>query len=341
MFKHRFKFYYIFGLIIYSFLNILVLNGDRLYAVRLPSAYLLIVIAFLCTGIWLANLAIEKFVLKRVRGVHPLISQFILSILAIIALSVVSVLLTSTFLGEPFNFIQKNILLTSGFSFRVNLFLNTVNAVYFFNQKYREKEIESEKLKTATIAARYEALNNQINPHFLFNNLNTLATLVKTDTNKAELFIQKFSDFYRYSLRSGQSELVTLREEMDFLNNYITLLNIRFGASLEIHKDIEDDKLNKHLPPSVLQLLLENVVKHNYFTLKEPVKVSITSDNNYVVIKNTLQEKSAKDQSLGIGLSNISERYRFFNKKVQVEKDKKSFTVTVPLIDIANESTNN
>lgn len=339
MFKHKYKYWFIAGLIVYSFLNIMVLNGDRLYAANLPAEYLFLIITFLCIGLWSANYLIERAIIGRIKSAHPLISQFILSVLSVILLAVISVLVTSTFLGQPFNFIQKNVLLTTGFLFRVNLFLNTINAVYFFNARFREKELETEKLKTSTISARYEALNNQINPHFLFNSLNTLSTLIHSDVDKADHFLQKLSEIYRYMLRTRLEELVLLEDELAFLEQYIELLEIRFGDTLHVDLNINSDHKAQLVPPTVLQLLLENVVKHNYFTTKSPLQVSIKSNVMGVVIENTLQKKESKESSFGIGLQNISERYGFFDKSIDIEEDDQFFKVCVPVIPNDHETT--
>lgn len=339
MFKHKYKYWSVIGLVVYSFLNIMVLNGDRLYAANLPAEYLFLVISYLCAALWFANYLVERYVINRVKGVHPLISQFMLSVFAVILIAVLSVLLTSTFLGQPFDFIQKNVLLTTGFLFRVNLFLNTINAVYFFNTRYREKELEAEKLKTSTIAARYEALNNQVNPHFLFNSLNTLSTLIHSDTEKADYFLQKLSEIYRYMLSTRSEELVLLEDELTFLRHYIELLEIRFGSMLQVNLNVNKTHRAHLVPPTVLQLLLENVVKHNFFTKKAPVQVAIKSNGKGVIIENTLQTKEAKESSFGIGLQNISERYGFFERSIDVEETEKSFKVCIPVIPSDHETT--
>lgn len=337
MFSLKHKHWYIAGLIIYSFLNIMVLNGDRLYAAKLPPEYLFFIIGYLCYGIWYINLAIERSIAGRLKKVHPIFSQFFLSVTGIVLLSVLSVLITSNLLGQPFNFIQKNVLLTAGFSFRVNLFLNALSAVYFFNRKYREKELEAEKLKSLTLSAKYEALNSQINPHFLFNSLNTLSTLINSDPKRANVFLQKLSGIYRYLLKTNSEELVPLSEEVKFLMDYIELLHLRFENSLFVKVNLNTEKTEKMVPPTVLQLLLENVVKHNYFTKEEPIYVNIVEVGDEIQIQNNLQKKPNEASSFGLGLKNITERYEFFNKSISVNEDSEHYTVNIPTIAIANE----
>ncbi len=334
MFSHKYKFFFIALLAIYSFLNIIVLEGDRLFQAQLPKDYLLYTIFFLCIAVWFANLTIEVYLLRRFRQIHPLALQFGISIVAVIIICLISVELTELILGYPFNFTQQNLLLTTGFTFRINLFLNSINAIYFFSQKYKEKAVETEKLKTLTSTARYEMLNNQINPHFFFNNLNTLSTLIHSDTQKADHYLQKLSDIYRYILATKDSELVSLQKELKFLNDYIDLLSIRFMDSLSFHLDIDEASAEKYLPPAVLQLLVENVVKHNYFTKQEPITVQVKSDNRYVTISNKIQKKEAVEHSSGIGLQNISERYEFLGENIKIDSNDGIFKVELPLIDL-------
>jgi len=340
MFSLKRKHWYIIGLIVYSFLNIIVLNGDRLYSANLPAEYLLVIVGYLCYGIWYINLLIERWIGMNYFKIHPIIIQFFLSVSGIVFLSVFSVLLTSNILGQPFNFIQQNVMLTAGFAFRVNLFLNAINAVYFYNKKFREKELEAEKLKSLTLSAKYEALNNQINPHFLFNCLNTLSTLINSDHKRANTFLHKLSDTYRYLLKTNKEELVPLSDEVKFLKDYIELLKIRFENSIFIDVDVDFENSNKLLPPTVLQLLLENVVKHNYFTIKEPINVSIVEVGDEIQVQNKLQKKDENEPSFGVGLKNITARYEFFNKSITVNEDKEHYTVYVPTIAIADEVTN-
>ncbi|PTB95066.1 signal transduction histidine kinase, partial [Marivirga lumbricoides] len=141
MFKHRYKFFFIAFLAVYSFLNIIVLEGDRLFQAELPKDYLFYTIVFLCIAVWFANLTVEVYLLRKFKNVHPLLVQFGASIVAVLIICLVSVELTELILGYPFNFTKQNLLLTSGFTFRINLFLNSLNAIYFFSQRYKEKAV--------------------------------------------------------------------------------------------------------------------------------------------------------------------------------------------------------
>ena len=332
MFDHRFKFIFPALLALYSFLNILVLEGDRLYQVELPSGGLFYIIFLICYAVWFSNLAIEKYVVATLKNIHPLLVQFGFSISAALLISLLSVYFTGLVLEEPFTYTWQNFLLTSGFTFRINLFLNCINAIYFFSKKFNEKAVEAEKLHTLNVSARLESLHAQINPHFFFNNLSALSVLIHQDVKLADAYLQKLSNIYRYILNNRDQELVTLAEEMEFLHNYIDLLAIRFQSSLTFNINIEKKCSHFLLPPAVLQLLVENVVKHNYFTNSEPLKVEIQSDCESIAIFNKKQLKESVEFSSGIGLQNISDRYKFLKYAVSILDTPEYFKVELPLI---------
>jgi len=332
MFDHRYKFIFPALLALYSFLNILILEGDRLYQADLPTVGLLYIIFLLSYAVWFANFGIEKYAVNTLKGLHPLLVQFGFSIFVIFLISLISVYFTGLIMGGPFTYSRQNFLLTSGFVFRINLFLNCINAIYFFNKKYREKSLEAEKLHSLNVEARLGSLHAQMNPHFFFNNLSALSVLIHENVKSADAYLQKLSNIYRYVLKNKDQELVILSDEIDFLNNYIGLLSIRFQNALIFKIDIDKRSLNYFIPPAVLQLLVENVVKHNYFTSSEPIEVIIKSDEDFILIRNKKQLKDTVEFSSGIGLQNISDRYKFLGKEILLTDDMDIFMVQLPLI---------
>lgn len=332
MFDHRYKFIFPALLALYSFLNILVLEGDRLYQADLPADGLFYIIFLISYAVWFANFGIEKYVIKTLNSIHPLLVQFGFSVFVALLISLLSVYFTGLIMGEPFTYSWQNFLLTSGFTFRINLFLNCINAIYFFNKKFREKALEAEKLHSLNVEARLESLHAQMNPHFFFNNLSALSVLIHENVKLADAYLQKLSNIYRYILNNKDHELVVLADEIDFLNNYIGLLSIRFQNALIFKIDIEKRSQNYFIPPAVLQLLVENVVKHNYFTNAEPIEVIIESDEDFIWIKNKKQVKESVEFSSGIGLQNISDRYKFLNKEILLTDKMDFFMVQLPLI---------
>lgn len=333
MFGHRYNYLFAGFLGGYSFLNIYLLEGDRLFAVAVDGFSLFFLIFILTFSVWFINLQVEKFVTKQSSKVHSLILQFGLSVVLVLILSFLSSQVTGLILGGPFSFSWQNFLLTLAFVSRINLFLNSVNAIYFFSEKFNEKAIEAEKLKTLTTEARLQSVNSQLNPHFFFNNLSTLSVLIHQDPHAADRYLLKLSEIYRYILKNKSNELIPLAEELDFLKKYLELLTIRFEDSLQFSLDFEKSSYRKLIPPAVLQLLVENVVKHNYFTRKEPLEVMLSSDGEFLKIFNKKQRKEVVEFSSGIGLQNISDRYRFFDSEIQIEDETDHFLVELPLID--------
>lgn len=333
MFGHPYRYWFAGILGVYSFLNIYLLDGDRLFAVSVDVWPLFILIFILTFSVWIINRQIEKLISKITSGIHPLILHFGLSVISVVMLAFISSQITGLILGGSFSFSSQNFLLTSAFVSRINLFVNCINAIYFFSSKLKAKALEAEKLKTLNSEARLESVNSQLNPHFFFNNLSTLSVLIHQDAHAADQYLQKLSEIYRYILKNKHNELIPLSEELDFLKKYLELLTIRFEESLKFSLDIRNSSHRKLIPPAVLQLLVENVVKHNYFTRREPLDILLSSDEFFLKIYNKKQPKEVVEFSTGIGLQNISDRYMFLNAKIRIEDEADYFLVELPLID--------
>lgn len=220
-------------------------------------------------------------------------------------------------------------------TFFVSLFLNG----RAFLLSWKATLIEAERLKKEQISARYETLKNQVNPHFLFNSLNVLASLVHRDANLSEKFIRQLSGVYRYILDSRDKEVVPLEEELETLRAYLFLMDIRFGTALQVEIDIPENT-QLHLAPLTLQMLVENALKHNEVSKANPLHIRIFIENHqYIVVQNTLQGKNTLPDSTGVGLSNIRARYRMLlGKDVVVDDQGQYFTVKVPVIPMASRS---
>ena len=176
-------------------------------------------------------------------------------------------------------------------------------------------------------------LKNQLNPHFLFNNLSVLTSLVYKNQDKAADFINELAKVYRYVLDTKNSELVPLQEELDFINHYIFLQKIRFEDSISFEIKIEESKKSDYLLPMCLQMLVENTIQHNETSQANPLKVLIYTDNDSLVIENPILSRSHISESTKTGIKNIKQRYSFFtDKKVIVSNNGKVFKVILPLI---------
>ena len=198
---------------------------------------------------------------------------------------------------------------------------------YDFKRKYLE--LENEKAQ-----AELQLLKAQINPHFLFNNLNVLSSLIKKDTDAADEFITRFSKLYRYLLKSKNKDFVSLSEELDFLNGYVFLLKKRFGEAYQINQNLaKGEEFNYSILPASLQGLIENAVKHNEGFHAAPLKIEMNIDGGFLVVKNEIRPKFDPVESIGSGLKNLNMRYQMLtNTSIKILKENGIFEVRIPLI---------
>ncbi|MEG1684361.1 MAG: histidine kinase [Bacteroides sp.] len=191
---------------------------------------------------------------------------------------------------------------------------------------------EAARLREENNKARYVALQNQLNPHFLFNSLNTLISEIEYDPKNAVLFTRNLSDAYRYVLQTQNKSLVTLREELEFMQSYIFLHRVRLGNYINVECQISENYLDAQLPPLTLQLLVENVIKHNTITASKPMEISIAITDSTLVVSNSVNYKKSADTT-GTGLQNLSNRcLLMLGKDLSIVKDDKLFTVKIPLL---------
>ncbi len=202
-----------------------------------------------------------------------------------------------------------------------------------FLTAWKQTLIEAERLKKDHIAAQYETLKNQVNPHFLFNSFNVLTTLVHKDADLAEQFVRQLSNVYRYVLDSRDKEVVPLEMELKQLEAYIFLMKIRFGESLKIDiKPIFTEGVS--VAPLTLQMLIENALKHNAVSKTTPLSIEVFQEGaDYIVVKNLIQLKNSVGESTGVGLENIRSRYKFLSDKaIAVLQEDGFFRVKIPII---------
>ncbi len=190
------------------------------------------------------------------------------------------------------------------------------------------------KLQKENLQSQFDVLKQQVNPHFLFNSLNVLTSLIRVEPELAEKFTEHLAKVYRYVLEKKDNELVTLSTEMNFLDAYIFLLNIRFMDKVKVNIRIPDDMRNFRIIPLAMQLLIENAIKHNAMSKKSPLVIEIFIDENKLLnVVNNLQEREAHMTSTGVGLKNIQNRYRLLNNSVPVfEKTATHFKAIIPLV---------
>ncbi len=205
----------------------------------------------------------------------------------------------------------------------------------FFNE-WRRSLLAEEALKQEAVSLQYKVLSNQVNPHFLFNSLNVLSALIKLDKDRAEIFVNKLSNFYRDLLAVRGKEIVSLREEVDFVNQYLDLQKERFGDNILV--DIQTDKLDNHqIIPMTLQMLVENAIKHNQINKENILQIKVYVMDNYLLIENSVKPYLSPVDGEKLGLKNLSERYQFLtDNPFLIEESSVTFTVKVPLLQMEN-----
>ena len=190
------------------------------------------------------------------------------------------------------------------------------------------------KLQKENLQSQFDVLKQQVNPHFLFNSLNVLTSLIRLEPELAEKFTEHLAKVYRYILDNKDNELMNLSTEISFLDAYIFLINIRFMEKVVMNINIPDEKKNYRIIPLAMQLLIENAIKHNAMSKKSPLVIDIFIDqNNLLNVFNNLQEREAHMTSTGVGLKNIQNRYRLLNNSIPVfEKTDSHFIARIPLV---------
>lgn len=215
------------------------------------------------------------------------------------------------------------------FTLVISLFFHA----FYFYKALQENKVKEQKVIAGTAAAKFESLKNQIDPHFLFNSLNVLTSLIEENPDNAQRFTTSLSKVYRYVLEQKDKELVSVEEELAFAKTYMELLTMRFENSLfyDVPEKLENPEAM--VIPLSLQLLLENVIKHNAVTEGRPLRIRIYEDKNYLVIENNLQKKEVLQTRRGVGLQNIINRYHLVtNRKVIVEENQTIFRVKIPVL---------
>lgn len=201
--------------------------------------------------------------------------------------------------------------------------------------RQQEVIVENQQLRAENILNQYEALKSQLNPHMLFNSLNTLRSLVREDQDKAQEYIQELSRVLRYTLQGNDSKGVLLKEEMDFVSAYMFLLEMRYEDNLSFDIQIDRTYENYSVPPMSVQMLIENAVKHNEISTRRPLHIGIRTEGEEVIVSNPVQPKLTASSGTGIGLANLAKRYYLLYKREIQITESENFIVRIPLIPTA------
>ena len=194
--------------------------------------------------------------------------------------------------------------------------------------------LENEELKREALQSQFESLKKQLSPHFLFNSLTALKILIKDAPDTAQNYVNSLSRALRYTLKSNEKQLVTLKEEMEFMESYLFLIRMRFGKNLTVHTTINENLLSYNLPPLTIQTLVENAIKHNEISKQHPLGINIlTTESESLIIANDFRKKITAEEGTGIGLINLSKQFQLLvNKEIIIRRENNKFSVEVPLI---------
>lgn len=194
--------------------------------------------------------------------------------------------------------------------------------------------LENEKLRREAIQSQFESLKNQLSPHFLFNSLTALKTLIREAPDIAQNYINNLSRALRYTLQSNEKQLVTLKEEMDFMDSYIYLIKLRFDTNLSVTTGLKEEYYSYLLPPLTIQTLVENAIKHNEISKENPLVIYImTTDNKKLIVWNNIQKKLTDEEGTGIGLTNLSKQFQLLTgEDITISNQNNQFRVEIPLI---------
>jgi sensor histidine kinase YesM len=272
---------------------------------------------------------VDRFAIKRL--VAGFIGSFVVSLAVIFLLHVFEEVVYNKNTFDYFLANEKpsNYLASIIITFFVTL---SIHAISFY-KAYNDNKVKEQKIIAGTANAKFESLKNQIDPHFLFNSLNVLSSLIEENPENAQRFTTSLSKIYRYVLEQKDKELVSVDEELAFAKTYMNLLKMRFENSLFYEMPTTAISAEAKVVPLSLQLLLENTVKHNVVSEQRPLHIRIYVEGDYLAVQNDYQKKEVLQERQGVGLQNIVNRYGIItNRKVLIAQNEQTFTVKIPIL---------
>lgn len=290
-------------------------------------------------GIGFTNISFFSYLQKQDWKETDLAKRVIVGVLGSVVLTLISLFFLRMFTavlyeGNSFDvFLKNENRSTYVFGIWITLSIVAVFHFIFYYKKYQENKVKESQIVAKNQTAKFESLKNQLDPHFLFNSLNVLTSLIGENPKQAEKFTTKLSKVYRYVLEQKDKDLIPLEEELKFAKSYMELLKMRFEEGIDF--SIIDQVSNKELKivPLSLQLLLENAVKHNVITSSNPLEINIYQENGFLVVENNINLKKSIEKSTKVGLKNIHQRYALISKtKVEITSDNNLFKVKLPLL---------
>jgi len=327
--------YIIIGALILILLAFLVAKNEVNSMVMITVGWLAIIILLLYFG----NKAITAFLNQELPWSEYLSTRFFVQLLAsliyaLICFNASYFIFKFVFTKDPPS--PSQIISVNLYSVLIILPSFSIYYVIHFMKQWKNSKVESEALQKESVKSQLLNLKNHLDPHFLFNNLNILSTLIEKGEKNSTDYINKFAEVYRYMLQNNTKELILLSDELEFIQSYLQLIKMRFQDALRFNVDIPSEKLELTIPPLTIQMLIENCIKHNSLNDSNPLQIDIAyRKQNYLLIKNNLTARKVRFHSNGSGLENIKNRYSFFtDRKITIENDGAHFLVQIPLIEL-------
>ncbi len=333
----------------FKIVGILVISLTAFYLLSNPTREHLFIELAITYGVslgftiidWFINRAIMIFLRKKYPALKDSalrVSLFFLAIVStVIVVDYIGVSLLYPLTNEDYNFLNRSQALLS--IILISIMTMAIYEAIYYHIRLKGAIQEEEQSKQAIVQAQLDALRNQAQPHFFFNTLNTLRDIIDQNSKEdAKEFVDKLSDMYRFLLESGNTDLISLRDELKFAKAYIHIQSERFGNNLKLKWNIPEASLDALIVPMGLQLLLENAIKHNVVSKAKPLLISITAAADKLRVENKIQLKSTQLPSTKLGLKNIEKRYALiFNKSVEIVNDGDRFMVSVPLLEASEQ----
>jgi two-component system LytT family sensor kinase len=329
----KYRVFYMFGI------GLAIAFLFKLFLFRSPVFFddEILFVSIITVLLWEGNLQIDCFLSKKIPWItspnQRIVAQIVVNLLYTTLVLIISVLVINYFkfgTVEIFNHKLRDVFLPT---ITITFLVLIIDISNHFLKSWKESLLEIEKYKTENAIAQLHNLKSHLNPHFLFNNLSVLTSLVYKNQDKAADFINELAKVYRYVLDTKNSELIVLQEELEFLNHYIYLQKIRFEDSIIFEIKIEESNKLDYIIPMCLQMVVENTIQHNEASQANPLKVLIYTQNNSLIIENQIKSRSNDVTSSKTGLKNIELRYSYFtDEKVIVSNNGEIFKVILPLI---------
>ena len=320
---------FLLGILTYGYVHF---NGFQNTGEALQSGLLGILLAY---AVHYSNGLINAVIPWRKQPGIRLLAGISLHLLIGLLLVFLSIWFYDFLLGNPslFSADTNDVLTKIGILLFCNILIyNIIYFAFYSYNEYSRGQVMEVKLQRKQTQLQLNALKSQLSPHFLFNSMNTLSSLFQKDTKKAESFIRSLANSYDYVLHTYEAPLVTLEEELEFVEAFCLLMRTRFGEFLKVDVQLESGTLKSKIPPLTLQMLVENAVKHNVMAHDQFLKINIVTSNKELIVSNNKTQKRPKMDSLKIGLRNIASRYDLLTNTPIEVIDTDRFTVKLPLI---------